>query len=77
MCKHRDENGQKGNDKKAITLMGADMRPYQSDTPRTYSGYQRGKTYARLGCPFAPRRIAKDNYVKHCMIFADEQTAAC
>jgi metal binding Ada-like protein len=61
--------------KKQYTLMGADGRPYQSDTPGTYGGHRGGKLYGRLDCPSALRAIARGGYVKHRVFFADEKAA--
>ncbi|GMG76780.1 Ada metal-binding domain-containing protein [Priestia megaterium] len=73
MCKDHEKSAENG--KKTFTLLGADMRPYQSDTPGILGGYRRGKLYGRLDCPSALRAIAKGGYVKHRVFFADEQTA--
>lgn len=73
MCKDNEKSAKNG--KKAFTLLGADMRPYQSDTPGIFGGYRRSKLYGRLDCPSALRAIAKGGYVKHRVFFADEQTA--
>jgi hypothetical protein len=58
-----------------FTLLGADGRPYQSETPGQLGGYRRGTIYGRLDCPSALRWIAKGHYVKHRVFFADEPTA--
>ncbi|MBN6188279.1 metal-binding protein [Aneurinibacillus sp. BA2021] len=73
MCKDHERSTENG--KKTFTLLGADMRPYQSDTPGILGGYRRSKLYGRLDCPSALRAIAKGGYVKHRVFFADEQTA--
>jgi hypothetical protein len=57
------------------TLLGADGRPYQSQTPGALGGYKPGRLYGRLDCPSALRWIAKGHYVKHRVFFADEATA--
>jgi methylphosphotriester-DNA--protein-cysteine methyltransferase len=61
--------------KRQYTLIGADGRPYQSDTPGTYGGYRPRKIYGRLDCPSALRAIANGGYVKHRVFFANEETA--
>jgi hypothetical protein len=60
---------------KTYTLIGADGRPYESDTPGTFGGHRRNKGYGRLDCPAALRWIAKGHYVRHRVFFADERTA--
>ena len=57
------------------TLIGADGRPFESETPGTLGGHRRNKVYGRLDCPGALRWIAKGHYVKHRVFFADEETA--
>jgi hypothetical protein len=49
---------------KTYTLIGADGRPYQSETPGSLGGHRRQKGYGRLDCPSALRWIAKGHYVK-------------
>ncbi|GAA2828967.1 metal-binding protein [Kitasatospora sp. CM 4170] len=56
-------------------LLGADGRPYRSETPGTLAGHRRGRLYGRLDCPSACRAIAAGGYVRHRVFFADEQTA--
>lgn len=58
------------------TLIGADGRPYLSDSPGTVGGHHRSKIYGRLDCPSALRAIAAGGYVSHRVFFADAQTAA-
>ncbi len=57
------------------TLVGADGQSYESNTPGTIGGHRRAKIYGRLDCPAALRAIARGGYVKHRVLFADEQTA--
>ena len=57
------------------TLIGADRKPYESDTPGTLGGHRRSKVYGRLDCAGALRWIAKGHYVNHRVFFADEQAA--
>jgi hypothetical protein len=56
-------------------LMGPDRRPYSSPTPGTLGGHRRVRVYGKLDCPAALRTIARGQYVKHRVFFADEQTA--
>ena len=55
--------------------MGADNKPFLSDTPGTYGGHRRTKVYGRMDCRIALRYIEKGNYVKNRVFFADEETA--
>ena len=48
---------------------------YVSEQPGTLGGYKKRKIYGRLDCPSALRHIAKGEYVKHRVFFADEETA--
>ncbi|WP_055572788.1 Ada metal-binding domain-containing protein [Streptomyces prasinopilosus] len=57
------------------TLTGVDGKPYRSDTAGRFGGYRRGRIYGRLDCPSALRHIARGNYVRHRVFFADEATA--
>jgi AraC family transcriptional regulator of adaptative response / DNA-3-methyladenine glycosylase II len=57
------------------TLLGADGRPYRSNTPGTLGGHRRSKGYGRLDCRAALGWIAKGHYVRHRVFFADEATA--
>ena len=59
----------------SFTLVGADGRPYRSDTPGTLGGHRRNRIYGRLDCAGAARWIAKGHYVTHRVFFADEATA--
>lgn len=58
------------------TLLGADRKPYQSDTPGTLGGHRRSRIYRRLDCLAALRAIANGGYVQHRVFFADEATAS-
>jgi hypothetical protein len=57
------------------TLLGADGRPYQSDTPGLHGGNRRGKLYGRLDCRAALRAIERGGYLTQRVFFADEPTA--
>lgn len=57
------------------TLIGADGRPYASDTPGTLGGYRPNRIYGRLDCRSALRAIARGGYKTHRVFFADEATA--
>ena len=57
------------------TLMGPDHRPYASPTPGTLGGHKRARVYGRLDCPAALRALARGQYVKNRVFFADEPTA--
>ena len=57
------------------TLIGRDGKPYKSDEPGLLGGHKKLKIYGRLDCPSALRHIAKGNYVKYIVFFADEETA--
>lgn len=57
------------------TLMGPDRQAYSSPAPGTLGGHKRARIYGRLDCPAALRAIARGQYVKHRVFFADEQTA--
>jgi len=56
-------------------LIGADGRPYRSDTPGTLGGHRRNRGYGRLDCRVALSWIAKGHYVEHRVFFADEPAA--
>jgi hypothetical protein len=62
-------------DTKTWTLLGANGKPYQSDTPGTVGGHRGGKLYGRLDCRAALSAIARGGYVKHRVFFQDEATA--
>jgi hypothetical protein len=72
MCENNMEKKQRHNPYK---LLGADRRFYQSETPGTMGGYRPNKIYGRLDCPSARRYIAKGEYVKHRVFFANEEIA--
>ncbi len=48
---------------KKYTLLGADRRPYPSETPGQFGGHRKMKIYGRLDCPSALRAIAVGGYV--------------
>jgi hypothetical protein len=56
-------------------LIGADGKPYESETPGRFGGHRGSKLYGRLDCPSALKSIANGGYVKHRVFFADEATA--
>jgi hypothetical protein len=60
---------------RTYTLVGPDGKSYQSQTPSTLSGNQRGKLYGQFDCRTALRATARGGYVKYCVFFADEQIA--
>lgn len=60
---------------KTYTLIGADGKPYQSQTKGTFGGHRGRKIYGSLDCKSAARWIARGFYVKQRVFFADEQTA--
>ena len=60
---------------KQYKLIGKDGKEYLSDDPGTFGGHRKLKIYGRLDCPSALRHIAKGNYVKYRVFFADEETA--
>ena len=60
---------------RAYTLLGADGRPYTSETPGTLGGHRRSRIYGRLDCPSALRALARGGYASHRVFFADERTA--
>ena len=60
---------------KKYTMLGADRRPYQSETPGQFGGHRKMKIYGRLDCPAALRAIAAGGYVASRIFFADEPTA--
>lgn len=60
---------------KIYHLIGADGKEYDTFIPGTFGGHKRLKIYGRLDCPSALRAIAKGQYVKYRVFFADEQTA--
>ncbi|MFD0560937.1 metal-binding protein [Kitasatospora saccharophila] len=64
-----------GRGTRRYTLLGADGRPYPSDTPGALGGHRPGRLYGRLDCPSALRAVARGGYVRHRVFFADEPTA--
>lgn len=60
---------------KTYKLMDENGNIYVSKQPGTLGGYKKRKIYGRLDCPSALRHIAKGEYVKHRVFFADEETA--
>ena len=55
--------------------MGRDGTEYESARPGTFGGHKKLKIYGRLDCPSAARYIAKGQYVKYRVFFADAETA--
>ena len=62
-------------DTKTYKLIDENGNTYVSDKPGIFGGYKKRKIYGRLDCPSALRHIAKGEYVKHRVFFADEATA--
>jgi len=62
-------------EKKIYILIGADNRPYESETKGKFGGHRKNKLYGRLICPSALCAIAKGYYIKYRVFFADEETA--
>lgn len=60
---------------KTYSLLDANGTPYESDHKGTIGGHRKLKIYGRLDCPSALRYIAKGQYVKHRVFFADEESA--
>ena len=60
---------------KTYKLIDENGNIYVSEQPGTLGGYKKRKIYGRLDCPSALRHIAKGEYVKHRVFFADEATA--
>ncbi|MDE6788449.1 MAG: metal-binding protein [Ruminococcus sp.] len=60
---------------KQYRLIGKDGKEYLSDLPGTLGGHRKLKIYGRLDCPSSLRHIAKGNYVRYRVFFADEETA--
>ena len=57
------------------TLIGADGRPFESETKGSWGGHRGTRIYGRLDCPAALRAIANGGYVRHRVFFADEAAA--
>ena len=62
-------------DAKLYRVVGADGAEVLSPVPGTLGGHRRTRGYGRLDCPVALRWIAKGQYVRHRVFFADEETA--
>ncbi|MBR3630370.1 MAG: metal-binding protein [Oscillospiraceae bacterium] len=62
-------------EKKLYKLIGKDGKQYFSETKGTLGGHKGLKIYGRLDCPSALRHIAKGQYVKYRVFFADEESA--
>jgi methylphosphotriester-DNA--protein-cysteine methyltransferase len=60
---------------KMFKLLGPDGLVYDSSRPGTFGGHRKLKVYGCLDCPSALRFIAKGQYVRHRVFFADEPTA--
>ncbi len=56
-------------------LLESDGKEFLSETKGTLGGHRGNKIYGRLDCPTALSYIAKGQYVKHRVFFANEQTA--
>lgn len=56
-------------------MIDKDGKPYERSTLGTLVGHKKYKTYGKLDCPSALRYIAKGQYVKYRVFFADEATA--
>lgn len=61
--------------RKTYTLVGADGKPFESETKGAFGGHRRDKIYGTLDCKGAARWLAKGFYVKNRVFFADESTA--
>ena len=60
---------------KMYKLIGKDGKEYLSETKGTLGGHKKLKIYGRLDCKSALRYIAKGQYIKYRVFFADEETA--
>lgn len=60
---------------KIYKLLGADGKFYESAEPGRLGGYRPKKIYGRLDCPSALRYLAKGQYAKQRVFFADEDAA--
>ncbi len=56
-------------------LIDGNGTPYCSSTKGRLGGHKGNKIYGQLDCPVALRYIAKGQYVKNRVFFADEKTA--
>ncbi|MFF9780027.1 Ada metal-binding domain-containing protein [Streptomyces sp. NPDC013978] len=64
-----------GRAQRTYTLLGADGRPYRSDTPGTVGGHRRARLYGRLDCASALRALARGHYAADRVFFPNEATA--
>lgn len=62
-------------ERKNYKLIDKNGKQYLSETPGTLGGHKKLKIYGRLDCPSALKYIAKGQYVKYRVFFADEETA--
>ena len=62
-------------DGKTYILIGRDGKPYQSEIKGQLGGHRKGKIYGRLDCANALMWLAKGQYAKHRVSFADESAA--
>ncbi len=61
---------------KTFTLIGADGKPYPSETKGKLGGVKTTKVYGELTCPSALRALKKGGpYAKNRVFFADVETA--
>ena len=60
---------------KLYHLIDKKGKEYDSPVPGTLGGHKKLKIYGKLDCPSALRYIAKGQYVKYRVFFADEETA--
>lgn len=61
--------------RRVYQLLNKDGQPYLSRIPGRIGGHKKLKIYGQLDCPSALRHIARGEYVKHRVFFADEETA--
>ena len=60
---------------RTFTLVGPNVRPYQSPEPGSLGGHRGNKIYGRLDCRAALRIIDRRGYVQHRVFFPGEATA--
>ena len=60
---------------KTFTLLNGNGKEYKSDQGGLFGGHRRLRIYGRLDCPSALNHIARGEYVKHRVFFADEIAA--
>ena len=60
---------------RVYALLNENGVSFFSRVPGAIGGHRRLKIYGRLDCPSALRHIAKGEYVKHRVFFADKETA--